>query len=498
MYGPHHRIIGAIDVGTNAVRLEISRVHPDGSLETLHQERDPIRPGDGVFVTGRMGPEVEERLVTTMRRYAALCRRYHARVRAVATSAMREAKNGRDVVRRVRAASGIDLEVVSGREEARLICIGVLQGRAPSSRAILLDIGGGSTEVATAVGERATDLWSVPLGAVRLTQIFNTSGRVSESRLAALRAFCGEAFREAVPPFPRREVPCVGSSGTIEAVVGFAAQNRRATRKEISKAVEELAEMSVADRRRRFDSRRAEVVVAGAAVLEAAMRHVGVGAITAVGTGLRNGILIELSRADEARRDGESQEVVLALGRRFQFDEAHATHVASLALELYDRLDKVHRLPPHARTILRAAALLHDVGHAVSVSSHHKHTYYLVANADLPGFPDRERELVALVARYHRRSHPGRNRRDLEALSSAELALVRKLVAILRVADALDRSHQQPVRSLRAEVRRGAVELRLSARGPLDLELWDAAREAGLFQRVFSRKLLLTRPRRAG
>ena len=138
------------------------------------------------------------------------------------------------------------------------------------------------------------------------------------------------------------------------------------------------------------------------------------------------------------------------------------------------------------------------MGHAVSVSSHHKHTYYLVANADLPGFPDRERELVALVARYHRRSHPGRNRRDLEALSSAELALVRKLVAILRVADALDRSHQQPVRSLRAEVRRGAVELRLSARGPLDLELWDAAREAGLFQRVFSRKLLLTRPRRAG
>jgi exopolyphosphatase/guanosine-5'-triphosphate,3'-diphosphate pyrophosphatase len=497
LYGPHHRIIGAIDVGTNAVRLEIARVHPDGSLETLHQERDPIRPGEGVFLTGRIAPEVEDRLLTTMRRYAALCRRYHAHVRAVATSAVREAKNGRDVVRRVRVAAGLELEVVSGREEARLICLGVLQGRPAGARSILLDIGGGSTEVATAVGERPADLWSVPLGAVRLTQIFATSGRVTEARLAALRSFAAEAFREAVPPLRARRVNALGSSGTIEAVVGFAAENKRATRKEIGRAVEELAEMSVVERRRRFDSRRAEVIVAGAAVLEAAMRHLDLGAITAVGTGLRNGILVELSRRDDARPDGETAEVVLALGRRFQFDESHATQVARLALDLHDRLAPVHRLPPRARRILHAAALLHDVGHAVSVHSHHKHTYYLVANADLPGFTDRERELVATVARYHRRSRPGRGRRDLDGLSASELGLVRKLVAILRVADALDRSHQQPVRDVAAGVKDGAVTLRLAARGPLDLELWDAAREAGFFQRVFARRLVLVPPRRS-
>jgi exopolyphosphatase/guanosine-5'-triphosphate,3'-diphosphate pyrophosphatase len=494
---PHHRIIGAIDVGTNAVRLEIARAHPDGSLETLHQERDPIRPGEGVFLTGRISPEVEEKLVTTMRRYAALCRRYHAHLRAVATSAVREAKNGRDVVRRVRAAAGIELEVVSGREEARLICLGVLQGRPPAARSVLLDIGGGSTEVATAVGERPSELWSVPLGAVRLTQIFSTSGRVSEARLAALRSFSAEAFREAVPPLRARRLQAVGSSGTIEAVVGFAAQHKRATRKEIGRAVEELAGMSVTERRRRFEPRRAEIVVAGAAVLEAAMRHLDLGDITAVGTGLRNGILVELSRRDEGRPDARSAEVLLALGRRFQFDEPHATQVARLALALHDRLAGVHGLPPRARVILEAAALLHDLGHAVSVHSHHKHTYYLVANADLPGFTDRERELVATVARYHRRSRPGRDRRDLESLSAAELGLVRKLVALLRVADALDRSHQQPVRDVRPEIRRGAVELKLAARGPLELELWDAAREAGFFQRVFSRRLVLVPPRRA-
>ena len=490
-------VIAAIDVGTNAVRLEISRVLPDGALETLHQERDPIRPGEGVFLSGRMAPEVEDRLVWTMRRYGALCRRYRARVRAVATSAIREAKNGPDVVRRVRAATGLDLEVVSGREEARLICLGVLQGKPAGARSILLDIGGGSTVVATAIGERPTSLWSVPLGAVRLTQIFGTGGRVTASRLAALRSFAAEAFREAMPDYRRRALPALGSSGTIEAVIGLAAQGKRASRGEITAAVEALAAMSVEARRKHFDPRRAEVVVAGAAILEAAMRHLGLATITAVGTGLRNGILVELARHGE-RPDGETAAAIVALGRRFAFDEAHATQVARLALVLFDGLARLHGLPPRAREILQAAALLHDLGHAVSVHSHHKHTYYLVANADLPGFPDRERELVALVARYHRRSQPGRGRRDLEALTAAELRTVRKLVAILRVADALDRSHQQQVKRVRVSARRREVELRLTARGPLDLELWDAAREAALFQRVLSRRLTVTARRRAG
>jgi exopolyphosphatase/guanosine-5'-triphosphate,3'-diphosphate pyrophosphatase len=397
-------------------------------------------------------------------------------------------------VKRVRAATGLDLEVVSGREEARLICLGVLHGRR-QGRSILLDIGGGSTEVATAVGDRPASLWSVPLGAVRLTQIFGTGGKVSAPRLAALRAFAAEAFREAIPEPPRRVPAALGSSGTIEAVVAFAAEQKRASRGEIAGAVEALAAMSVEARRKHFDPKRAEVVVAGAAVLEAAMRHLALTSITAVGTGLRNGILVELSRNGAERPNGESAEALVALGRRFGFDEPHAAQVARLALTLYDGMGRLHGLDLRARRILEAAALLHDVGHAVSVQSHHKHTYYLVANADLPGFPDRERELVALVARYHRRSQPGRKRRDLASLTPTELRLVRKLVAILRVADALDRSHQQPVRDLTVRNGSSAVELRVRARGPLDLELWDAAREAPLFQKVFSRRLELT-PRR--
>lgn len=487
-------IVAAIDVGTNAVRLEIARALPDGGIETLHQERDPIRPGEGVFLDGRMPAHVEERLTTTLRRYAALCRRWHARVRAVATSAIREAKNGPDIVKRVRAAAGVELEVVSGREEARLICAGVLRGREPDAPALVVDIGGGSTEVAAARGETPTELWSVPLGAVRLTQILGTRGRVSAQRLSALRAYAAEAFREAIPRAPGRVRRALGSSGTIGAVVAFAAdEGRRATRAEVTRAVHDLAEMSLEARVREFDVRRAEIVVAGAAILEAAMRHLGLGSVVAVESGLRDGLLVELARSNGAAPDRSSTEALVELGRRFGFDEGHARQVARLALELHDRLAPVHRLPPRTRKVLEAAALLHDVGHAVSVHAHHKHTYYLVANADLPGFSDRERELVALVARYHRRTAPSRGRADLKDLSSSELGALRKLVALLRVADALDRSHHQHVRRLATSTRDRTIRIVIGARGPLDLELWDAEREAALFRRVFGRRLLLTR-----
>ncbi len=492
-------VLAAIDVGTNAVRLELARPLPDGSLETLHQERDPVRPGEGVFVTGRLSRPVENRLLSTLRRYAALCARHRARVRAVATSAIREAKNGPDVVERIRRETGLELEVVSGKEEARLICLGVLHGKPPKTRSLLIDIGGGSTEIAAAVGERPVGLFSVAIGAVRLTELFEASGRLAPERLALLRSYAAEAFRESLPrrvPHPRG---ALGSSGTIQAIVAFAAESgeRRLTLRRLGKAVEALADLKLEARRKRFEPRRAEIIVAGAVILEAAMRHLGIDTVTAVDTGLRNGILLDLlRRAAPEAADARAAEAVLALGRRFRFDEAHAVQVGRIAVALFDDLARLHRLPATGRRILEAAAVLHDVGNAVAYQRHHKHTYYLVANADIPGFSDRERELVALVARYHRRSAPERDRPDLEPLSGADFRTVRKLAALLRLADSLDCSHRQPVRRLRAVASGRRVRIRLRSRAPLDLELWDAEREAQLFRRVFGRRLEVAGSRR--
>ncbi|WP_242336337.1 MULTISPECIES: Ppx/GppA phosphatase family protein [Anaeromyxobacter] len=493
------RILAAIDVGTNAVRLEIARPLPDGTLETLHQERDPVRPGEGVFATGSMSREVADRLLSALRRYAALCRRYHATVRAVATSAVREARNRDDLVKRVKRETGLDLEVVSGREEARLICRGVLNGRPRRARSLVLDIGGGSTEVATAVGEEAKDLYSVGLGAVRLTEIFGSAGKVSPQRLAAMRSFADEAFRDSVPRrLPHGNV-ALGSSGTINAIVAAHGEGRRMTLRDVKRAVEELASDSIAERRRRFEPRRAEIIVAGAVILEAAMRHLGLDSIAAVDTGLRNGILVDLARrspAAVAAAQASRAAAALAFGRRFNFDEGHARQTARLALDLFDQLAELHALPASARGLLEAAALLHDVGHAVSPTRHHKHTFYLVSSADIPGLSDRERLLVALVARYHRRSPPERHRPDLEDLPAGEFRLVRRLVALLRVADALDRSHHQPVVSVRAARKNGVVRVLARTRGPVDLELWDVAREASLFRAVFHASIHVERARR--
>ena len=208
-------------------------------------------------------------------------------------------------------------------------------------------------------------------------------------------------------------------------------------------------------------------------------------------------------RAGRAFRDDEirlvqafADQAALALGRRLGFDEAHAVQVGALAVTLFEDLAELHRLPAASRRVLEAAAVLHDVGNAVSFHRHHKHSWYLVAHADLPGLDERERALAALVARFHRRSFPEPHREDLAHLSAAELAVLRKLSALLRVANALDASHQRAVRSLGARLRGGRVLLELRSRAPLDLELWDLAREAELFRRVFRRRIEVGSARR--
>ncbi|MFN0062664.1 MAG: Ppx/GppA phosphatase family protein [Myxococcaceae bacterium] len=298
-----HSVLGAIDVGTNAVRLELARVLPNGSLETLHQERDPVRSGEGVFTTGYIPQAVATRLMSTLRRYAALCRQHHAKVRAVATSAIREARNRDDIVRRARAEAGIRLEVISGVEEARLICLGVLHGKAPKVRSVCIDIGGGSTEVATALGETPNALWSVALGSVRITDLFKTSGNISSKKLKLVREYVREVVREALPrPRPGGVRRALGSSGTIGAVVAYASDGAGfATARQVTVTLEALAAMSPRERRARFEPKRAELIVGGTVILDALLEHLRLNGVKAVQRGLRDGILVDSALQQRAR-----------------------------------------------------------------------------------------------------------------------------------------------------------------------------------------------------
>ncbi len=454
-----------------------------------------------MFKTGSMPPQVVDRLVSALRRYSGLCRKYRATVRAVATSAVREARNREALVARVREEAGVDLEVVSGREEARLICLGVLHGRPAASRSLVVDVGGGSTEIASAVGERPVHLWSVALGSVRLTELFAATGKVGSRRLGLMREYAAEILRRAVR---EEEVPqfktAFGSSGTINAIVAYAADEDAWPKlrvRKLSRAVEALAELSQKQRTQHFDSRRAEIIVGGAVVLEQVMLHLGLESIEAVDRGLRNGVLFELVRKTKLAPDDQSiAAAAAAMGERFVGDMAHSRQVARIATALFDELAPLHKLPPACRSLLEAAALLHDIGHAVSYQRHHKHSYYLIKHADLPGLADRERELVALIARYHRRSPPERMHPDMVGITESGFRVVRKLSTLLRLADALDRGHHQAVRKVTAVERGGGVYLSLSAKAPVELELWDAERQSAEFRRVFSRKLQISATRR--
>lgn len=491
----HLPVLAAIDVGTNAVRLELARPLSHGGLETLHQERDPVRPGEGLFISGLMAPAVLARLMSTLRRYGALCKRYGARVRAVATSAVREARNRDEIVRRIHADSGIRLDVISGKEEARLICLGVLNGKAPRTRSLCLDVGGGSTELASAIGETPTHLWSLTLGAVRLTETFDATEGITPKQLKLMREYAREVAHEALPKklsgLPK---VALGSSGSARTVIGFAASEGtgHASPRQLTRAVDALAAMGSEQRRRRFDTRRADIVVAGAVILETVAHHLSLDAITAVDRGLRHGVLVDLFRRT-AEKDGGPDviEAATSLGRRFAFDEKHGRQVARLAVALFDGMAGMHKLSATTRRLLEAAALLHDIGQAVNHQRHHRHTQYLIENADIPGLSDTERLLVSRVARYHRRSAPLPEHNSLSDLSPTDARVVRKLSTILRVADSLDRSHQNLVRDLFVRSRGNTFTLKVIASGPFDLETWDVAHEVDLFYSVFRRRLLI-------
>jgi exopolyphosphatase/guanosine-5'-triphosphate,3'-diphosphate pyrophosphatase len=292
---------GAIDVGTNAARLKLVRP-AQGELEVVHDRRDPIRPGEGVFLTGAVQEAAAGRLIATLRQYAALCGGHRARVRAVATSALREAVNREEIVARVREHTGIELEVISGEEEARLICLGVLAGTATSTRSLCIDIGGGSTELVLASGERPRRLWSIRAGGLRLTEV-SGSEQPTPSVLRRMRETAASCVR-ALPPGVAGVRAAIGCSGTVRSLVAFVNPEPTAsiTREQLGRAVSELVELGPRGRRRRFSARRAEVIVAGAVILEAVMDRLGLDEIAATKLGLRDGILVDLHRAPPRRR----------------------------------------------------------------------------------------------------------------------------------------------------------------------------------------------------
>lgn len=509
-------VLGALDIGTNSFHLVVARPVEGERFETLTREKEVVRLGHGGGDMKELSDEAIERGLDALRRMRRIADSYDAELRTVATSAVREASNARTFIDRARSEAGVDIEVISGTEEARLIHLGVLQAVPVFDRRLLLvDVGGGSTELL--IGERAEVLAvrSLKLGAVRLTDRFFPGGRASPKRVATARAHIRDLLTHFARDVARHgfEV-AVASSGTAETLARITHAARGGaplttyncatfTTAELGAAVAELtARRDAADRAgvAGLEAGRADIIVAGALILEGVADAYGVEAFTYSDGALRDGVLVDTwgRRTDDEGvsnhrlRDATARSI-RQLAERCDDDPVHSEHVARLAGQLFDGLTSVHGLGPAARDLLVAGARLANVGLVVAHSKHHLHAYYVIRNSELAGLTDREIELIAQIARYHRKSEPKASHEPFAALTADDQRLVRMLAGILRVVIGLDRSHDQRVAAVRTRVdaRRVTIVV-VPAAGTdrdLSLELYAANERKGLLEAQLERRV---------
>jgi exopolyphosphatase/guanosine-5'-triphosphate,3'-diphosphate pyrophosphatase len=499
-------MLAALDMGTNSFHLVVARVRDDG-YDVVTREKETIRLGRGGGDMKELSAEAMDRGIAALRRMKQIADSHGAPVRAVATSAVREALNKDVFIDRAWHEAGIDVDIISGLEEARLIHLGVLQAvPAYDQRLILVDIGGGSTEVL--IGEQGDSLAarSFKLGAVRLTDRFFPQGSIGLGSVERCRSYVRSIIAGFEP-----EVAMLGfdiaiaSSGTAETIAGLIAASRdatmprtlnrfRFTRDELDAVVETLIARPTAAARakiRGLDAGRADIIVAGALVLQCVARAYGITEIHFSEGALREGVLLDtIARTQGGQlhhlRD-VSRRSVRRLAERCDDDVEHSAHVAELALQLYDATQDLHGLTNDSRDYLEAAALLANVGLVISHSKHHLHSYYVIRNSELAGLTDHEIEMIALVARYHRKSGPKPSHPEFERLPDDDKLVVRTLAAILRVAIGLDRSHAARVLQVRAGRHGDRLVVEAVGKDGIDvgLEVYTAHERSGLLADVF-------------
>jgi exopolyphosphatase/guanosine-5'-triphosphate,3'-diphosphate pyrophosphatase len=485
-------VIAAIDIGTNSVHMVVARVASNDRFEVITKEKEMVRLGSGRQEMKHLEPDAIDRGVAALARCRALADSWGALTFAVATSAVREARNAQEFIDRARTEAGVDVEVISGREEARLIQLGVLQALPVFDRdLVLIDVGGGSTEVLFGRGSEVRYARSVKLGSLRMTREFFPDGEVVGDAVAR----CREHVRARLAPVVH-EVDGLGfdvavaSSGTAETLAAMVAARSGGVPQslngfvlaldELSAVIDELAAAATTAERRRLpglDAARADIVLGGAIVLEQVAASLGITELQISEYALREGVLLDglhrsrggtLHHLSDLRRDS-----VLHLVELCDDDPDHAVQVARLALRLHDELADRLGVGDAERELLEAAALLANVGLFVSHSRHHKHSYYVIRNSEhLMGFTDREIEVIAQVARFHRRSAPSVDKHpEFAALSPADQQVVRALSALLRVAIGLDRNHDGAVADVQVDIGTDAVVIGLVPSGDGDLAL---------------------------
>ncbi|MBL8747319.1 MAG: Ppx/GppA family phosphatase [Phycisphaerae bacterium] len=512
------RRLGAIDVGTNSLRLIVAEASPDSTYRVLDDEKAITRLGRGLARTNRLHPDTMEESVLAIARMKGIAEGYGVTsLRVIGTAAVREAENGPQFCELVKQRTGLSLVPITAEEEARLAFLSASHAfDLRESTCAVVDIGGGSTEIVLASGGIVEQVYTSPLGAVRLTEMFpGVESPGHEPAYNALRKHVRKALRDLVGPPPISPQFIIGTGGTFTTVASvsmqrgsterdsgmlpFAMRGHELQRSEIRHTLDWLRQIPIKARLRvpGLSADRAEIIIAGLAVVEGVMKHLGVNSIRVHDRGIRDGLLLTMLGEIYPSAERQRMEPVdrLRSARHFaqncRYEEAHSNHVATLALQVFDQLaaqrPEVLRDAgtPWAREILYIAALLHDVGYFINYSKHHKHSYHLIVHSDLPGFTHRELEIIANIARYHRRAEPKLKHATFAKLAEADRALVSRLAGILRTADGLDRTHTQSVRSIRLRIAGDDACFLLDAQEEPSVDMWGSDRKGSLFEKIF-------------
>ena len=507
----------AIDIGTNSMHLVVAKLGEHGGFEMLTSEKEMVRLGQGGGEMKQLAPDAIERGIKALSRMAKVAASFgDVELVAVATSAVREATNKGEFIDRARDEVGIEVEVISGFEEARLIHLGVLQALPVfDKRLLVIDIGGGSTEFLVGEGAQAIEARSMKLGAIRLTERFFPDlvagdGAVSSDAVESCRNYVRAALSPVAHELGGHQPElAIASSGTATTLAAIAAATRgddvrqmngtTFTAEELATVVASVTSKTTAARSKieGLDTKRVDIIVAGGILLDEIARAFALDAFTISEFALREGVLFDRFGAGEERLEDLRRSNVLRLARQLDPDSDHAEHTAELATQLFDRTRKLHGMGDAERELLEAASIVHNVGLFISHSSHHKHSYYVIRNSEqLTGFAEREIELIALIARYHRKGRPADKHPEFAALTDDDKQLVRKLAGMLRVAIGLDRSHAASVSSLRVFLKDGRVEIEpIAAPGAdLDVEYYAAAERSKLMAEAFAVEVVIKRP----
>jgi exopolyphosphatase/guanosine-5'-triphosphate,3'-diphosphate pyrophosphatase len=512
------RRLAAIDIGTNSVRSIIVEVDDASQFRVLDDEKEITRIGEGMGRRSHLSRDAMQRTIRALQRMTDIARGFGTqKVQAVATSAVREAKNREIFLRRVEEEVGLKVRVITAEEEAWLAFLSILHHFDIGEQHFLgLDIGGGSATIISGHGPHVEKVHCLPLGAVRLTEKFLHSDPLSDVDYKALRRHLKQLL---LPIRDAGEVGgnmLIGSGGTITTLAELqkAMQREKYTgvhgyemnRAQVKRVLDLLKRKTLKERRSLpgLNPDRADIIIAGAAVVNQVMKIFAINTLKVSNRGIREGLILQMIAGNTIHYNKRAwsklqpaagwRESVKAFAESCRYEAPHSQHVTRLALSIFDQL-----FPPqngnaaNERDLLEAAAILHDIGYYINYTRHHKHSYHLIVHSHLLGFSPRDIAIIANIARYHRRAEPSKRHENLAGLSPPDRKLVKKLSAILRLADGLDRSHSQRIQEVRCKQNNNRLTLHLVSDKDIEIEIWGARQKAGLFEEVFKTKVAYKR-----